>query len=280
MSTDYQRARGALGARLREVRTAAGLTGRQLAARCHWPHSKVSKLENGRQTARPEDLDEWARGCDAPEEAEDLRRRLQGLETHVQSRRRQLSTGHGPIQEKSVVEYRETQTIRAYEATVIPGLFQTPDYARALLTHNAEIHQTPRDTEAAVRARMRRQEALYEPRKRHRVIMWEGALHALPCAHETLAAQLDRLAGLIGLSTVSLGIVPLGAPMALTPKHGFWIFDEQLVRVETISTELRLDDPVDVALYGRVWDRLNNAAAYGPDAHRVLARARRLLAAA
>ncbi|MFD3553072.1 helix-turn-helix domain-containing protein [Streptomyces goshikiensis] len=278
MSTDYQRARESLGVRLRELRTGAGLTGRQLAERCEWPHSKVSKLENGRQTATPEDLDEWAHGCGVPGESEDLQRRLRGLETHVQSRRRQLSSGHSPIQEQSVVEYRETQTIRAYEATVIPGLFQTPDYARALLTHNAEIHQTPRDTEAAVRARMRRQEALYEPGKRHRIILWEGALHALPCAPETLAAQLDRLAGLIGLDTVSLGIIPLGTPMTLTPKHGFWIFDERLVRVETISTELRLDDPADVALYGRVWDRLHDAAAYGPDAHRVLARVRRLLA--
>lgn len=278
MSTDYQRAREALGARLLELRTGAGLTGRELAARCGWPHSKVSKMENGRQTATPDDLEAWAEGCGAPAEAEDLRRRLRGLDLHVQSRRRQLASGHGPIQEQSVTEYRETQTIRAYEATVIPGLFQTPDYARALLINNAELHQTPRDTEAAVRARMRRQEALYEPGRRYRVILWEGALHALPCPPETLAAQLDRLAGLIGLDTVSLGIVPIGARMELTPKHGFWIFDEQLVRVETISTELRLDDPADVALYGRVWDRLNGAAVYGTDAHRVLTRARRVLA--
>ncbi|MFF9571239.1 helix-turn-helix domain-containing protein [Streptomyces sp. NPDC014685] len=275
MSTDYQRARESLGVRLRELRTEAGLTGRQLAEHCHWPHSKVSKLENGRQTAAPEDLDEWARGCGTPEEAEDLRRRLRGLETHVQSLRRRLAAGHGPIQEQSVVEYRETRVVRAYEATVIPGLFQTPDYARALLIHNAEIHQTPRDTEVAVRARMRRQETLYERGKHHRVILWEGALHALPCAPEILAAQLDRLAGLIGLDTVSLGIIPLGASMSLTPKHGFWIFDERLVRVETISTELRLDDPADIALYGRVWDRLNDAAVHGSEAHRVLARARR-----
>ncbi|CAL2059371.1 DNA-binding protein [Streptomyces murinus] len=280
MSTDYQRARESLGARLRELRTQGGLTGRQLAERCGWPHSKVSKLENGRQTATPDDLDEWAAGCDAAAEAEDLNRRLRGLELHVQSRRRQLSSGHSPIQEQSVVEYRETQTIRAYEATVIPGLFQTPDYARALLVANAELHQTPRDTEAAVRARMKRQEALYEAGKRYRIILWEGALRALPCPPETLAAQLDRLAGVIGLDTVSLGIVPLGVPMAMTPKHGFWIFDERLVRVETISTELRLDDPADVALYGRAWDRLNDAAAYGADAHRVLARARRVLAVA
>ncbi|MFI9718910.1 helix-turn-helix domain-containing protein [Streptomyces sp. NPDC052396] len=277
MSTDFQRAREALGARLRELRTEGGLTGRQLSDRCGWAHSKVSKLENGRQTAAPEDLEAWARACGAPGESEDLQRRLRGLETHVQSRRRQLASGHASINEQSVIEYRQTRAVRAYEATVIPGLFQTPDYARALLTHNASLHQTPRDTEAAVRARMKRQEVLYEPGKQHRIILWEAALHALPCSPVTLAAQLDRLAGLVGLDTVSLGIVPLGVPLTLTPRHGFWIFDERLVRVETISTELRLDDPADVALYGRVWDRLNDASVYGAEAHRVLARARRVL---
>ncbi|MEV6669276.1 helix-turn-helix transcriptional regulator [Streptomyces sp. NPDC051162] len=277
MSTDFQRAREALGARLRELRTEGGLTGRQLAEQCGWVHSKVSKLENGRQTAAPEDLEAWARACGTPGESEDLQRRMRGLETHVQSRRRQLAAGHAPINEQSVVEYRQTRTVRAYEATVIPGLFQTPDYARALLTHNASLHQTPRDTEAAVRARMKRQEVLYEPGKQHRIILWEAALHALPCPPVTLAAQLDRLAGLVGLDTVSFGIVPLGVPLTLTPRHGFWIFDERLVRVEMISTELRLDEPSDVALYGRVWDRLNDAAVYGAEAHRVLAHARRVL---
>jgi hypothetical protein len=43
-------ARHALGQRLRELRQQAGLTGRQVADSLSWPASKVSKLENGRQT--------------------------------------------------------------------------------------------------------------------------------------------------------------------------------------------------------------------------------------
>ncbi|MFD9618516.1 helix-turn-helix domain-containing protein [Streptomyces virginiae] len=280
MSTDFQRARQALGARLRELRTEGSLTGRELAIRCGWPHSKISKLENGRQTATADDLTLWAEACGSPQTAEELNRTLIGLEIHVQSRRRQLAGGHSALQEQSVLEYRETTTIRAYEATVIPGLFQTPDYARCLLLQNADLHQTPRDTEAAVRARMRRQEVLYEQGKQYRVILWEGALHALSCPSEVLGAQLDRLAGIIGLDTVELGIIPLGAAMTITPKHGFWIFDEALVRVETMSTELRIDEPADVALYGRAWDRLHAAALHGPEAHRLLARVRHSLLAA
>jgi hypothetical protein len=68
--------------------------------------------------------------------------------------------------------------------------------------------------------------------------------------------------------------VPFGALLKLTPKHGFWIFDEERVVVETINTELQLESADDVALYGRVWDSLNEAAAYGQHAHRLIARAR------
>lgn len=45
MSTDYQTAREALGARLRELRTEAGLEGRHLAAELGWQPSKVSDHE-------------------------------------------------------------------------------------------------------------------------------------------------------------------------------------------------------------------------------------------
>ncbi|MCB5166037.1 helix-turn-helix transcriptional regulator [Streptomyces bambusae] len=279
MSTDFQNARVALGARLRELRAEAGLSGKDLAARLGWQRSKVSRLENGKQTATEADTDAWAAAAGVPEQAPDLRSRLKGLESQQRSWRRQLAAGPRPVQDRYVVEYQQTATMRGYEATVIPGLFQTPGYARHLIEANTVLLQSPRDTEAAVASRMRRQEVLYETGKLFRVLVWEGALHALVCPRDVMAGQLDRLVGLIGMSTVELGIVPFGAPMALTPKHGFWIFDEQRVIVETINSELTYDTADDLALYGRVWDALNEAAVYGAQAHRLVARARHLLTA-
>ncbi|MFF0064854.1 helix-turn-helix domain-containing protein [Streptomyces sp. NPDC005279] len=273
MSTDFQSARVALGARLRELRAEAGLTGKDMAERLGWQRSKVSRLENGKQTATADDLTAWAAVTD-PAQAADLESRRRGLESQQRSWRRQLAAGHRSVQDRYVVEYQRTATMRGYEATVIPGLFQTPDYARRLLIQNATLMRSPRDTEAAVHARIRRQEVLYEAGKLFRVLVWEGALHALMCPREVMAGQLDRLVGLIGMSTVELGIVPLGAALPLTPKHGFWIFDEERVVVETINTELSYDSAEDVELYGRVWDGLNEAAAYGPRARWLIARAR------
>ncbi|MEU9136931.1 helix-turn-helix transcriptional regulator [Streptomyces sp. NPDC048404] len=279
MSTDFQHGREALGARLRELRVEAGLDGKALADRLGWQRSKVSRLQNGHQTATEDDLAAWAEAVGAPGQAAELKARLRGLESQQRHWRRQLAAGHTPVQDRYVVEYHRTATVRGYETSVVPGLFQTPDYARRLLAQNAELMRSPRDTDAAVQARMRRHEVLYEPGKLFRVLIWEAALHVVVGTGEEMAGQLDRLVGLIGMSTVELGIVPLGARMPITPKHGFWIFDEERVVVETVNTELQYDSADDLALYGRVWDHLAETAAYGAKAHRLIARARSTVAA-
>jgi hypothetical protein len=178
------------------------------------------------------------------------------------------------VQERYIAEFRRTLTVRGYEAMVVPGLFQTPEYAHHLLLHNAELMQSPRDTDYAVRSRMKRQEVLYKAHRSFRILVSEGALHALVYPHEVMAEQLDRLRELIGMSTIELGIVLFGVQLKPTPKHGFWFFDEERVIVETIATEFTLESGEDIALYEWVWDRLEEGADHGPQAHRLIARAR------
>ncbi|GHB59292.1 transcriptional regulator [Streptomyces xanthochromogenes] len=274
MSTDFQNARIALGARLRELRTAAGLDGKGIAERLGWQRSKVSRLELGKQTPTPGDLGAWARAVGRPELTGELTGRLSGVETRYRSWRRQLATGHRVRQELAIAETADTKAIRGLEVARIPGLFQTPDYARATFAANSEFRQVAKDIDEAVRTRIRRQQALYEPGKSFRFLVWEAALYVRMCSREVHAAQLDRLVGLIGLDTIELGIVPLGAELRRTPAHGFWIYDRRLVIVETIDTEMWLDDEDSIRLYERAWDWLAESAAYGPQAHRIIARAR------
>lgn len=274
MSTDFQQARQSLGARLREMRAEVDLTTRQLAERCGWTHSKVSKLENGRQTATAADLETWTRETGHPEDLGELKSRLRGLETTYRSWRRQLAAGHRAVQELNVAQEREAEHIRLFEPAIIPGIFQTPEYARNVLTDVSERHGTPRDIEAGVRARMRRQDVLYEPGHRVDAVVWEAALYVERCAPADMAAQLDRLVGLVGLETVRLGVIPLGRRLKLSPKHGFWIIDDGLVVADTWNAEMWLDTAEDIALYAKVWDSLTDAAAYDADARRLIARAR------
>jgi hypothetical protein len=60
----------------------------------------------------------------------------------------------------------------------------------------------------------------------------------------------------------------------MTTSHGFWIFDDRLVLVETLSSEISLRDSEDVGLYVRHFDRLWQAAT-GADARALLTAALR-----
>lgn len=274
MTTDYQQGRLALGARLRELRTEAGLTVRELAERCGWPFSKVSKLENGRQTASAADLESWAAAVGKADVAAELVGKLKGLESTYRSWRRQLAGGHRVVQDALGAQHEKTRTFQAFSGTIVPGIFQTAEYARNVLARYAELHGATRDIEAGVASRLRRQEGLYSLERRYRVLIWEAALHVRICPPDVLRAQLDRLLSVNGLSTVELGIIPLSADVRLAAGDDFWVYDGALVIVETWHTEMWLDSPDDVALYSKVWDTLASSAAYGHTAHHLLMRSR------
>jgi transcriptional regulator with XRE-family HTH domain len=280
VSTDYQQARVALGARLRELRFTCPdgrLTGQQLARRLGWAGSKVSKLEHGRQTATPEDLKAWADATGQPDAYPELARRLTGFESHIRSWRRALAHGFKPLHEDLSAELDRSSRLWVWEESVIPGLVQTPEYIRHVIQRHAELLGGAHDIEAAVRSRVRRQEWLYRPGRRLHVLMWEAALRSLICPPSVLAAQLDRLTGLIGMDTVELGIVPFAAPVRIAPANGFWLLDDRFVVVEDWHAELWLDDADDIALYAKVWRTLGKSAAYGSDAANVINSARRAL---
>ncbi|WP_328667592.1 Scr1 family TA system antitoxin-like transcriptional regulator [Streptomyces sp. NBC_00322] len=277
MSTDYQQAREALGARLRELRFSCPdgrLTGQQFAQRLDWPGSKVSKLENGRQTATPEDLRAWAEAAGQPEVYPELASRLRGFESHIRSWRRALANGFKPVHESLSREIERTTELWMWEESVIAGMVQTPEYARHVITRYSELLAPASDIEDAVRARMKRQEWLYQPGRRLHVLMWEATLRSLICPPSVLTAQLDRLSGLVGMDTVELGIVPFAATVKIVPANGFWILDDRLVVAEDWHAELWLDDADNVALYMKVWRTLRESAVYGADAQRVISQAR------
>ncbi|WP_055532493.1 helix-turn-helix domain-containing protein [Streptomyces graminilatus] len=276
MSTDFQTAREALGARLRELRTEAGLEGKDLAARLGWQPSKISRLQNGKQTPTAAELTAWAHAVGQPDVDVELQGLRAGLEMKQRHRswRRQLAGGHRGRQEIAVRQMESTEMIRGLEVSRVPGLFQTPEYARVIFDANAEFRGIPPTTEAAVEARMRRQEALYDPDKTFRFLVCEAALYHRACPEDVMAEQLDRLYNLVGQRRVELGILPFGTQLRRTAPHAFWIYDRRLVIVETISEELWLTGQEDLQLYERAWDWLAESAEYGALARRLIGRAR------
>ncbi|WP_239307897.1 helix-turn-helix transcriptional regulator [Frankia sp. Cj3] len=271
-SSNVHEARNALGKRLRELRSSAALSGRQLAESLSWPPSKVSKLENGRQTPSDDDVRDWTRATNAEDETEALLASLHTLEVQHAEWQRILRTGLKPHQQDLTEWDQKTRLFRAFEATVIPGLLQTAEYARARFAEGIRRLKLPNDINEAVAARMQRQEILYRPDKRFHFILTEAALRFRLCPTEVMLGQLDRLVSLSQLTNVRLGIIAFETQYATSPWHGFWMYDNERVLVETFSAALDLRQPQEIELYGNAFEQLAAVASYGRSARVIISR--------
>jgi transcriptional regulator with XRE-family HTH domain len=267
--TAVQDARAALGERLRELRRHAGLTGRQLAEELSWPASKVSKLENGRQQPTDADIRGWTDATGRADATEALLASLQTLEEQHAEWQRLLRRGMRAHQDTVIERDARTRMFRAFEPTVVPGLLQTADYARARFEQGiAEfgVH----DVDEAVAARLRRQEMLYRADKRFHLVLTEATLRYSLCPPEVMLGQLDRLIALAALPTLQLGVIGFGTPCTVAPLHGFWLFDDDRVVVESYSAELTLAQPQEIELYARTFAALAADASYGRAARAII----------
>lgn len=277
MTSDFEARRMAFGHRLRDLRQQGGFTGRQLANALgpRWPQSKVSKVETGRQTATPDDLNDWFAVVDVPHDlAEGLRDELKELRGEEIAWRQQLREGHRHRQAEIRELEAQARQIRGLSTACVPGLLQTPDYARAIFAAQMQLHGTTRDEDAAVQERIRRQEILHSSTQIAVLITESALLHPVASA-DLMLAQLDRINTLTELPNLDIGILTSTDPLPAVPLHGFWLYgfdDENLVLVENITAEIRIDDPDQIATYQRLTSELWRSAATGPDARKVLHR--------
>lgn len=272
-ASNVHEARHALGARLRDLRQQSGLTGRQIAESLSWTASKVSKLENGRQTPSDDDIRAWTSATDSEAEAEALLASLHTLEVQHAEWRRVLRTGLRPRQEQLIEWDQRTRLFRAFEATVVPGLLQTAEYARTRFSEGARRMSLPNDVNEAVQRRIQRQEILYRLDKRFHFVLTEAALRFRLCEPEVMLGQLDRLVSLSQLPNVRLGIIGFETRYTTAPWHGFWVYDEERVLVETFSAALDLRQPQEIELYAGAFEQLATAADYGRPARALINRA-------
>jgi transcriptional regulator with XRE-family HTH domain len=273
-SSAARQAQEALGVRLRELRKDAGLTGPALASATGQHFTRVSKIEHGVQPPTDKDIRDWCRACNAEDQANDLIATLRALESTYLEFRRQARSGMKRVLGAHTLSlYEQTTLFRIYEHNVIPGLFQTADYSAAMLSFWIDFLETPNDLDDAVAVRMERQRVIYQRGKRFAVVLEEQALCTWFGDAATQASQLDRLLAVMSLPTVSLGIVPMKTERPGVPSAGFWIFDNSLAALETPTATIEVTRPNEVALYGRMFERLQTAAVYGQAARALIQRA-------
>jgi hypothetical protein len=198
-----------------------------MAADLNWAPSKISKIENSNQLPAPGDIRAWAAKCGRPEQAEGLLDLLDDAQAVRRKTRGRIRRGSASLEEDIDQRTRAASRIREFEVAAIPGLLQTAGYARAIAAQVAVIYGTA-DIDAAVRARMQRQQVLYED-KEFEFVITEAALRMPPCPVQVMTGQLDRLLMLLDMENVTLAIIPMGTELSFAPFYGFLMLDDTVI---------------------------------------------------
>ncbi|MFF0590982.1 DUF5753 domain-containing protein [Streptomyces sp. NPDC003781] len=185
-----------------------------------------------------------------------------------------LSTGTEAVQEDVIRWYQRTKEGKAYVPNMIWGTLQTEAYATAILQQVVHFLGVPDDVPAGVAKRMERQRVLHEGEHHYDVILGEQALYTNIGGPTVMRGQIDRLLRDIDLPSLTLGIIPATARLAIFPAPAFGIYGEgDTVNVELVSSELDITDESEVNLHHKMFALLREGAAYGDEAASLLRQA-------
>ncbi|GII54699.1 transcriptional regulator [Planotetraspora thailandica] len=261
--SSFQQARIDLGVQLRQLRETAHLSGKDLAEHLGWQPSKVSRIENARQTATEDDVVLWAQAVRAaPATVDGLIEQAVGLMAQQDTWRQRHKGGLAALQEEIRDLESRTRVLRAFEPGVVIGLLQTAEYARHIFSKVRRLYETTDDIDAAIRVRMQRQEILYDPARRFRFVMPEAVLRYRLAPLDVMRGQLDRLLAVTTLPNVEFGIIPFEAPLPSALVNSFYIYNDSIVGVATRTKDLLLRDADDVAFYAQSFEEFCEVAAF------------------
>jgi transcriptional regulator with XRE-family HTH domain len=261
----------ALGAQLRRLRENSHVTVAEAAEEIRATHSKISRLERGRSSAKQRDVADLLSLYGVTDEAH--REELLALA-------RQASTPGWWQPYTDVLPSwfelylgleKAASIIRLYEVQFVHGLLQTEDYARAVILI-ANANASEEEIARRVSVRMKRQQLLTQPDPpRVWAVLDEAALRRWPARREVMRAQLTYLLEVTDLPNVTLQVVPFDVGPHAAAGGPFTIlrFPEpdlpDMVYLEQLNSAVYLDHPDDVIDYVTVMDQLCVRAKTGPD---------------
>jgi transcriptional regulator with XRE-family HTH domain len=264
-----------LGARLRQLRKSAGLTGQVLADATGQHFTRISRIENGVQPPTERNIRDWCAACGTEDQIPDLLATARSVESAYLEWTRQSRTGMRHLGAlNSIATYRRTTTFRVHEPIVMPGIFQTEAYTRGMLTFWYAFLDAPDDMDATVAAKAERTAIALNPAKRIAVVLGEQALHTRRGTLEEHADQLTHLLACMRLPFVSVGVIPADAQRYAVATIGFWIFDNNAVALETPTAAIKVTRPQEIARYVAMFDHLQNEAVHGQKARQLVAKVR------
>ncbi|MFI5065492.1 MAG: helix-turn-helix domain-containing protein [Streptosporangiales bacterium] len=255
-----------LGAQLRRLREAAGITPEQAGYEIRASRSKISRLEHGRVGCKLRDVEDLLTLYEVTDE-----QMLAGLLSLARQANTQgWWTRFGDILPDWFETYLGLEAaaslIRTFELQFVHGLFQTEDYARAVtvLGHRAA---PAAEVDRRVGLRMARQQLLTAAQPpRVWSVMDEAALRRPVGGRDVMRAQLARLIEAADLPQVTLQVVPFrrGGHAAAGGSFSVLRFGEpdlpDVVYIEQLTSALYLERRADVDHYMEIMNRLSAEA--------------------
>ncbi len=245
---------GVFGAELRYYRTRAGLSQKDLASHANVSHDVISKIETGE---RPP-AEDFPPRLDAVPDL-DTRGALARLWDHLKKGHKQRA--YGWFQPWADIE-AEATILRWYEPLVVPGLLQTEDYARAILSARPDGNLDDLDEQVA--ARLARQTVLDRPDAPQLwCVLDEGVLHRAIGGPKVMRSQLYRLAEAAEHPKTTIQVIRAAGAHAGLLAH-FVIADldarPPVVYLETAAEGHVTDSPAVAAHVAIRFDRLRSEA--------------------
>jgi transcriptional regulator with XRE-family HTH domain len=263
-----QAARQRLGGQLRELRLAAGMSGRAFAAAAGCQASKVSQIEKAARPASAADVRLWCRVCGAsPQRTEELLTEQAAVaRLWIAFRDLGRRTGLNATQKMlSGDMWERVRLFRAYQTKVVPGLLQTAAYMTAIMTGVRQERGVEVDDIAeAVAERIGRQGYLLQRDRQFVFVIEEPVLLFRPYGTGIQRGQLMHLLSVMTLPSVSLCIIPMSIDRrGHRPRESFDITDSDLATIELLSGFLSLTHPDEIGAYVAAWEHLLSIAMQG-----------------
>jgi transcriptional regulator with XRE-family HTH domain len=257
----------------------SGLSGRELGRRIGVDQSTISRIERGDQRVSLPQVIAWSKATEAPEENQaQLLALAEDILVGPRSWEAASETGSTDYQRDTAELEARTGTLSNYQPAAMPGLLQTPAYARRLFS-SGPAGALP-DLAERVMGRIERQHVLYGETKRFRFVIPEAVLRWPYGPPGDLAVldehreQLARVETVMGRPNVEVGILPL-APVAVWRLGGFVIFDdveggEPQVHLEWLTRPYNIFEPEQVEMCRQAFSNLLSASVTGAEARELV----------
>lgn len=253
-----------LGQELRKLRELKGMTAEEVAERLLVSQSKISRLENGRRSISQRDV----RDLCGVYGVEDHRIVDSLMQMAKESRQQGWWHAFGDIPYSVYIGLEtDAASLRVYEASLVPGLLQTPNYASAV-TEGSWPEATAADIERRVQVRMRRQERITDPENPLRLwaVIDESALRRIVGNRSIMREQMRQLVQFSLEPHITVQVLPydVGAHPGMYGKFSILEFtdpqDASTVYLEGITSDLYLEKPNDVQTYSVMYEHLRMQA--------------------